>query len=137
MDFRLSCFYFIAAIRHFKKRPEPFFSIKISDPVDCNLTGRNQEFALAAALSALKDIPYAYLLSANTGGEDGSFHSKYSGAIVSAKTAAQIDEFGIDAIEELIEHRATPVLEKIGATYKNGKFNSNLLDLVIAIASDK
>ena len=110
---------------------------EISDPVDCNLTGRNQEFALAAALSALKDIPYAYLLSANTGGEDGSFHSKYSGAIVSAKTAAQIDEFGIDAIEELIEHRATPVLEKIGATYKNGKFNSNLLDLVIAIASDK
>jgi len=110
---------------------------EITDCIDKNMTGRNQEFALAAALSDLREIPYVSLLAANTGGEDSGFKSKYAGGIVSSKTADELNNLNIDAIHALLEHKVTPVLEKVDAVYKNGKFYSNLLDLVIAIASDK
>ncbi len=110
---------------------------EITDRFDKNMTGRNQEFAIAAALSALRDIPFVSLLAANTGGEDSGFQSKYAGAIVSSKTAEELKNIKIDAIQALLDHKVTPVLEKVDAVYKNGKFHSNLLDLVIAIASDK
>ncbi|MCD4657937.1 MAG: glycerate kinase [Planctomycetes bacterium] len=110
---------------------------EITDCVDKNMTGRNQELAMAASLSALREIPYVCMLAANTGGEDSGFKSKYSGAIVSSKTADELENLEIDAIQALLEHKVTPALEKVDAVYKNGKFYSNLLDLVIAIASDK
>jgi glycerate-2-kinase len=107
-------------------------------PYDANpqLTGRNQEFAVAAAISGVKDIPFAFLLAGNTGGEDNIVNSKYSGAIVSSKTAVELEARKLDTLQALKENRVTPLLEEIQAVFKNGKNFSNLLDLVIAVIAE-
>ncbi len=106
---------------------------ELSYGIDYKQTGRCQEFALAAALAGLKDLPQSVLLAGNTGGEDSGFQSKFTGAIVTSKTAEELKNRNLDPVKALKENKVTSLLEEIGATFKNGKFYGNLLDIVIAI----
>ncbi len=91
--------------------------------------GRNQEFALAAALDAagLEDI---LILSAGTDGSDGPTDA--AGAMVDGTTLARAKSSASDA---LINHDAYPFFEELGDLVITGSTGTNVMDLHLILVS--
>jgi glycerate-2-kinase len=108
---------------------------------ETGMGGRNQEFALAAALEIARNQNIV-MASVDTDGTDGpgiQFSGQHSdmpsclaGGIVDGFTSAEAAEAGIDIPAELKKHNTSPALWKL----KNGILatpNISLLDLTVML----
>lgn len=97
--------------------------------------GRCQELALAAALEldqlGANDVT---ILAAGTDGRDGPTDA--AGAIVDGKTAERIRAAGLDPSRHLIQHNTYPALDCADALLRPGDTNTNVRDVVVAVARD-
>jgi hydroxypyruvate reductase len=91
--------------------------------------GRNQEFALVAAL-ALAQAPVA-LLSAGTDGIDGPTDA--AGAFADGSTVARAAQLGLDPQRTLAENDSYPFFERLGDLFRTGPTGTNVMDLKIAV----
>jgi len=91
--------------------------------------GRNQEFALAAAIevAGLEDI---LILSAGTDGTDGPTDA--AGAIADGTTVARANS---NALEALRDHDAYPLFEELGDLVTTGSTGTNVMDLHLILVS--
>jgi glycerate 2-kinase len=91
--------------------------------------GRNQEFALAAAIDAagLEDI---LILSAGTDGTDGPTDA--AGAFADGTTVARAK---LDASEALANHDAYPFFAELGDLLTTGSTGTNVMDLHLILVS--
>jgi glycerate 2-kinase len=90
--------------------------------------GRNQQFALACALSG-RDV---VVLSAGSDGIDGN--SPAAGAIADATTVTRAQALGIDAESALARFDAYPLFDALGDTLITGPTHNNLRDLRILLS---
>jgi glycerate 2-kinase len=90
--------------------------------------GRNQQFALACALSG-QDV---VVLSAGSDGIDGN--SPAAGAIADATTLSRAKALGIDAHSALARFDAYPLFTALGDTLITGPTHNNLRDLRILLS---
>jgi glycerate 2-kinase len=90
--------------------------------------GRNQQFALACALSG-QDV---VVLSAGSDGIDGN--SPAAGAIADATTVTRAQALGIDAESALARFDAYPLFAALGDTLITGPTHNNLRDLRILLS---
>lgn len=88
--------------------------------------GRNQEFALAAAI-ALAGLPNAVVLSAGTDGSDGPTDA--AGAIASGTTVERAARLGLDAKQHLLENDSYPFLDTLGDLIRTGPTGTNVMDI--------
>jgi glycerate 2-kinase len=89
--------------------------------------GRNQQFALACALT-LEDM---VVLSAGSDGIDG--HSPAAGAIADATTVARARQLGMDADAALARFDAYPLFTALGDSLVTGPTHNNLRDLRVLL----
>jgi len=91
--------------------------------------GRNQEFALAAAIevAGLEDI---LILSAGTDGTDGPTDA--AGAMADGTTVARADSKASDALRN---HDAYPLFEELGDLITTGSTGTNVMDLHLILVS--
>ena len=91
--------------------------------------GRNQEFALAAAIdiAGLEDV---LILSAGTDGTDGPTDA--AGAMADGTTVARAR---LSAAEALINHDAYPFFEETGDLMITGTTGTNVMDLHLILVS--
>jgi hydroxypyruvate reductase len=91
--------------------------------------GRNQEFALAAAIevAGLEDI---LILSAGTDGTDGPTDA--AGAMADGATVARGNSKAADALEN---HDAYPFFEELGDLITTGSTGTNVMDLHLILVS--
>jgi glycerate 2-kinase len=94
--------------------------------------GRNQEFALAAAL-ALDGADRVLLLSAGTDGSDGPTDA--AGAMASGDTIARAAERGLDADAYLERNDSYAFFDALGDLVKTGPTGTNVMDVNIMLAS--
>ena len=96
--------------------------------------GRNQQFALACALSlaALDMAAPLVVLSAGSDGIDGN--SAAAGAIADETTVARAQALGMDAPSALARFDAYPLFTALGDTLVTGPTHNNLRDLRILLA---
>jgi hydroxypyruvate reductase len=90
------------------------------------LGGRNQEFALAAAL-ALRDVPGVLAFSAGTDGTDGPTDA--AGAMADGETVARAAELGMSAAKYLAAHDSYHFFEPLGDLVKTGPTGTNVMDV--------
>ena len=90
--------------------------------------GRNQQFALACALSGRSVV----VLSAGSDGIDGN--SPAAGAIADATTVTRAQALGIDAESALARFDAYPLFAALGDTLITGPTHNNLRDLRILLS---
>jgi len=95
--------------------------------------GRNQEFALAAALH-IAGLKNAAVLSAGTDGTDGPTDA--AGAIADGTTFARAMAAGFAPAAYLANNDSYPVFEKLGNLIKTGPTGTNVMDLHVMLASD-
>lgn len=114
-------------------------------PRDHGLGGRNQQFALAAAIElhhlaqqALRDphargtaTPRVTVLAAGTDGRDGPTDA--TGALVDERSWGRIVAAGLDPAGQLRRCDAHPALDRIGALLRTGPTGTNLADIVVAL----
>jgi len=93
--------------------------------------GRNQEFALAAALELAGEAAMA-VLAAGTDGIDGPTDA--AGAYADGTTVARAEAMGIDPVAHLENNDAYPFFEALGDRIVTGPTGTNVADLVIAWA---
>lgn len=91
--------------------------------------GRNQEFALAAALEIVGTS--VLVGSIGTDGVDGPTNN--AGAIVDGTTIARATALGLDAETHLATHDSATFLEAVGDVVVAGPTGTNVGDLVVAI----
>jgi len=96
--------------------------------------GRNQEFALAAAM-ALQGAPNVVLLSAGTDGTDGPTDA--AGAVATGDTVARAQALGIDAADFLARNDSYAFFHELGDLVKTGPTGTNVMDVNIMLASLK
>ena len=91
--------------------------------------GRNQEFALAAAIevAGLEDI---LILSAGTDGTDGPTDA--AGAVADGTTVARANSKASDALRD---HDAYPLFEELGDLIITGSTGTNVMDLHLILVS--
>ena len=94
--------------------------------------GRNQEFAMVSA-RALRGTHNVVLLSAGTDGTDGPTDA--AGAVVDGETYARLAALGYDPERHLRENDVYPALDAVGALFRSGPTGTNVMDLVLGIAS--
>ncbi len=94
--------------------------------------GRNQEFALAAAM-ALAGLPNAMVLSAGTDGTDGDTDA--AGAIATGETLQRAAEMGLDAPEHLLRNDSYPFFDALGDLIKTGPTGTNVMDVYLLLAA--
>jgi hydroxypyruvate reductase len=94
------------------------------------LGGRNQEFALAAALdiAGLRDVA---ILSAGTDGTDGPTDA--AGAIAYGTTLARAEKLGLDAAPFLANNDSYRFFETTGDLIKTGPTGTNVADVQIIL----
>lgn len=94
------------------------------------LGGRNQEFALAAAMdiAGMKDT---VILSAGTDGTDGPTDA--AGAIADGTTVARAQTMGMDAAAFLADNDSYHFFEPIGGLIKTGPTGTNVADVRIVL----
>lgn len=92
--------------------------------------GRNQEFALAAAL-AIDGIGLITVLSAGTDGTDGPTDA--AGAIVDHTTLQRARRAGLDPGRHLDNNDAYPLLQQLGELLITGPTQTNVMDLHIVL----
>jgi glycerate 2-kinase len=93
--------------------------------------GRNQEFALAAAM-ALTGLPNVVVLSAGTDGTDGATDA--AGAIATGQTLQRARRMGLDAATHLLRNDSHPFFESLGDLVKTGPTGTNVMDLHLLLA---
>ncbi len=94
------------------------------------LGGRNQELALAAAIT-LADTQHVAVMSFATDGIDGPTDA--AGAIITGDTAARAKSLGFVPQEALQENDAYPLLKAAGTLLHTGLTGTNLNDLVVGL----
>ena len=94
--------------------------------------GRNQHFALAAAI-ALKSSKDISLLAAGTDGSDGPTDA--AGAFVNSSTYTKASGIGMNAEEYLRENNSYNFFDAIGDLLKTGPTHTNVMDLVVSIVN--
>lgn len=94
--------------------------------------GRNQEFALNAALS-IADQPSVLILAAGTDGTDGPTDA--AGAFVDHTTAARAAGAGLDIRRHLSHNDAYPFFETLGDLLITGPTGTNVMDLNIVLVT--
>ena len=93
--------------------------------------GRNQEFALTAAI-ALEGINDAVLLAAGTDGTDGPTDA--AGAFADGDLCARARSMGYDPVKAIADNDSYPLLSRTGDLLKTGPTGTNLMDLVLGLA---
>ncbi len=94
------------------------------------LGGRNQEFALAAAMD-IAGMTDTVILSAGTDGTDGPTDA--AGAIADGTTVARAHAKGIDAAAFLANNDSYNFFEPIGGLIKTGPTGTNVADVRIVL----
>lgn len=94
------------------------------------LGGRNQEFALAAAmgLAGWKEV---VVLSGGTDGTDGPTDA--AGAVADGLTVERAETLGLNPAASLSNNDAYPFFDKLGDLVKTGPTNTNVMDLRIML----
>jgi hydroxypyruvate reductase len=94
------------------------------------LGGRNQEFALAAALdiAGLSDV---ILLSGGTDGSDGPTDA--AGAVADGSTVARAESAGLNATRYLARNDSYHLFEPLGDLIKTGPTGTNVADIQIVL----
>lgn len=88
--------------------------------------GRNQEFALAAAIdvAGLSDV---LIFSGGTDGSDGPTDA--AGALANGETLFRAASAGLDPRRHLTENDAYPFFDRLGDLVKTGPTNTNVMDV--------
>lgn len=94
--------------------------------------GRNQEFALVAALD-LQGLDDVALLSAGSDGSDGPTDA--AGAFVDGSTVARARALGFDLQDFMRRHDSYPLLDALGDLHRTGPTGTNVMDLVIGLVA--
>ncbi len=94
--------------------------------------GRNQQFALACALSGL---PGMVVLSAGSDGIDGT--SPAAGGLADATTVERAKAKGMDAHSALLRFDAYPLFTALGDTLVTGPTHNNLRDLRLLLSANE
>ncbi len=94
------------------------------------LGGRNQEFALAAAID-IDGLPRTVILSGGTDGSDGPTDA--AGAIADGRTALRARQKGLDPVAFLGNNDSYHFFEPLGDLLKTGPTNTNVMDLRIVL----
>jgi hydroxypyruvate reductase len=94
------------------------------------LGGRNQEFALAAAID-LAGCPETVVLSGGTDGTDGPTDA--AGAIADGKTVARAQAAGLDPGRFLATNDSYHFFEPLGDLLKTGPTNTNVMDVRLVL----
>ena len=94
------------------------------------LGGRNQEFALVAALE-LQGLDGVSILSAGTDGTDGPTDA--AGAFVDGATVARASARGLDASDFLRRQDSYTFLDALGDLHRTGPTGTNVMDLAIGL----
>lgn len=97
------------------------------------LGGRNQEFALAAAL-AIGGAGHTVILSAGTDGSDGPTDA--AGAIVDHNTICRAGERGLDAHAYLENNDSYTFFQQTGELVITGPTRTNVMDLRVILIRD-
>ncbi|MBA7495253.1 D-glycerate 2-kinase [subsurface metagenome] len=94
------------------------------------LGGRNQEFALAAAIdiAGKNDV---VVLSGGTDGNDGPTDA--AGAFSDTFTLERADEIGLDPYNFLMNNDSYHFFQKLGDLFMTGPTNTNVMDLRIVL----
>lgn len=94
--------------------------------------GRNQEFALAAAVKLGQEhLPGIAVLSGGTDGEDGPTDA--AGAVATADTLRIAAERGLVPADALRRHDAYPFLDRTGGLLRTGPTDTNVMDLRVIL----
>lgn len=93
--------------------------------------GRNQEFALAAAIE-IAGISNALILSAGTDGTDGDTDA--AGAIATGETLACARRIGLDPVGHLACNDSYPFFDALGDLVKTGATGTNVMDIHVLLA---
>lgn len=88
--------------------------------------GRNQEFALAAALD-VDGMKNVLLLSAGTDGTDGPTDA--AGALCDGTTLARARALGLNAAEFLANNNSYEFFDRLGDLIRTGPTNTNVMDV--------
>jgi glycerate 2-kinase len=93
--------------------------------------GRNQEFALAAAIeiAGLRDV---LVLSGGTDGTDGPTDA--AGAIATGTTLLRAEQCGLNALEHLNRNDSYPFFARLGDLIKTGPTGTNVMDVHVLLA---
>lgn len=94
--------------------------------------GRNQEFALAAAID-LDRLPGVAILSAGTDGTDGPTDA--AGAIATGETMARARKQGLHGAAFLANNDSYHFFERVGGLIKTGPTNTNVMDVRLILVS--
>ncbi len=94
--------------------------------------GRNQEFALAAAID-IAELSDVAVLSGGTDGTDGPTDA--AGAIATGDTVARALRRGLELSNHLVSNDAYPFFEALGDLVKTGPTGTNVMDIHILLAS--
>jgi hydroxypyruvate reductase len=92
--------------------------------------GRNQEFALAAALE-IAGLVNVLILSAGTDGTDGPTDA--AGAIAAGDTVGRAQALGLDARDYLARNDSYPFFEALDDLVKTGPTGTNVMDIQIML----
>ncbi len=92
--------------------------------------GRNQEFALAAALD-IAGLPDAVVLSAGTDGTDGPTDA--AGALADGNTVARAIALGLRPRAALDANDAYPFFERLGDLVMTGPTRTNVMDVRLVL----
>lgn len=93
--------------------------------------GRNQEFALAAAL-ALDGIKDVLVLSAGSDGTDGPTDA--AGAVATGDTMQRARDLGLAAERCLADNDSYPFFEALGDLIRTGPTGTNVMDIYLLLA---
>ncbi len=96
--------------------------------------GRNQEFALAAALDAA-GLENVLILSAGTDGTDGPTDA--AGAFADGSTVERARAAGFDAAAHLRAHDAYPLFSALGDLLLTGPTRTNVMDIHVLLAGPR
>lgn len=94
--------------------------------------GRNQEFALAAAI-ALAKVPNVVVLSGGTDGTDGPTDA--AGAIATGDTVERAVALGLDPEQHLRRNDSYPFFDALGDLVKTGPTGTNVMDIHVLLAA--
>jgi glycerate-2-kinase len=93
--------------------------------------GRNQEFALSAAI-ALASAANIMCLSAGTDGTDGPTDA--AGAFANGDTIARAAKLGLNAAEYLTRNDSYQFFDPLGDLFKTGPTGTNVMDVNLMLA---
>ncbi len=93
--------------------------------------GRNQEFALAAAM-AIRGMPKVLVLSAGTDGTDGPTDA--AGATATGDTVERGRQMALDAAEYLRRNDSYRFFDVLGDLIRTGPTGTNVMDIHLLLA---